>query len=178
VINYTHVNVSRKINEHFFTLRYKVNVREKSHMQNYLKVIIFQYREMQNSLIQILSCIHSLLIKLEIYPIGKGWCIQMFLSIDKSATAWFTKEFEFKKPFSIRMFPQYAGFGKMHKGYSLAFSLESPANIGYTNEVDGITFFVEGNDVWFFEDTETYLTFDGVTDEILVTYKELSSTVN
>ncbi|MEH7072473.1 HesB/YadR/YfhF family protein [Neobacillus drentensis] len=98
----------------------------------------------------------------------------MFVSIDKSAVAWFTKEFEFNKPFSIRMFPQYDGFGKMHKGYSLGFSIETPANIGYTHEVDGINFFVEANDVWFFEDTETNLTVDVCLEEIMVTYKDLT----
>ena len=99
----------------------------------------------------------------------------MYISIDERAASWFTREFEINKPFNIRMFPQYAGFGNKHKGYSLAFSAESPANIGYTNEVDGITFFVEGNDVWFFEDTETFLTVDRFLDELMVTYKELTS---
>jgi uncharacterized protein YneR len=99
----------------------------------------------------------------------------MFISIDEKAVSWFTREFEFNKPFSIRMFPQYAGFGNKHKGYSLAFSAEKPANMGYTNVVNGITFFIEVNDVWFFEDTETCLTIDKDSDELLVHYNELAS---
>lgn len=98
----------------------------------------------------------------------------MFISIDERAATWFTKEFELKKPFSIRMFPQYAGFGIKHKGYSLAFSAETPGNVGYKNQLNGITFFVDVNDVWFFNDTETSLTADDLHDEILVTYKELT----
>ena len=96
----------------------------------------------------------------------------MFISIDKRATSWFTKEFEINKPFSIRMFPQYAGFGQKHKGYSLAFSAETPTNAGYKKEINGITFFVEGNDEWFFEDTETSLSVDDLLEELKVTYKE------
>ncbi|NHC39924.1 hypothetical protein G6549_08080 [Bacillus sp. MM2020_1] len=99
----------------------------------------------------------------------------MFISIDERAASWFTREFEFNKPFSIRMFPQYAGFGNKHKGYSLALSAEKPANVGYTNVVNGITFFVEVNDVWFFEDTETCLTIDNDSEELLVQYNELAS---
>lgn len=103
----------------------------------------------------------------------------MFISIDERAATWFSREFEFNKPFSIRMFPQYAGFGVKNKGFSLAFSAETPTNVGYSNEVNGVTFFVEVNDVWFFEDTETSLTVDNHLDEIVVTYNELiSSTVN
>jgi uncharacterized protein YneR len=108
----------------------------------------------------------------ESLPLRKGWCNNMIISIDERAATWFTSEFEFNKPFSIRMFPQYAGFGQKHKGYSMAFSAETPANIGFTKEINGITFFVEGSDVWFFEDTETYLSFDNRLNEIQVTYKE------
>jgi uncharacterized protein YneR len=96
----------------------------------------------------------------------------MLLSIDESAATWFNKEFEINKPLSIRMFPQYAGFGEKHKGYSLAFSAETPTNVGFTTEINGITFFIEGNDVWFFEDTETYLSVNDLLDELHVTYIE------
>jgi uncharacterized protein YneR len=118
------------------------------------------------------SSFKSISILMNHYPIGKGWCFNMFISIDERAATWFTREFELNKPFNIRMFPQYAGFGEKNKGYSLAFSAETPANAGYKNKVNGITFFIEVNDVWFFEDTETFLTLDGNLDEILVTYKE------
>jgi uncharacterized protein YneR len=97
----------------------------------------------------------------------------MFISIDERAASWFTREFQFNKPFSIRMFPQYAGFGRKHKGFSLAFSAEKPTNPGYTNVANGITFFIEVNDVWFFEDTETCLTIDNFSNELMVYYKEL-----
>ncbi|MFF2446305.1 HesB/YadR/YfhF family protein [Neobacillus sp. NPDC058068] len=96
----------------------------------------------------------------------------MLISFDEKATLWFSKEFEINKPFSIRMFPQYAGFGEKHKGYSLAFSAENPTNAGIIKVINGITFFVEDNDVWFFEDTETYLSVNGLLDELHVTYKE------
>ncbi|MCM3725555.1 hypothetical protein M3226_07650 [Neobacillus cucumis] len=96
----------------------------------------------------------------------------MFISIDEKAALWFTEEFEINKPISIRLFPQYAGFGEKNKGYSLAFSVEQPEDAGYAQEMNGITFYVEGNDIWFFEDTETYLSFDEVLEEIQIIYKE------
>ncbi|MGZ4159280.1 MAG: HesB/YadR/YfhF family protein [Neobacillus sp.] len=103
----------------------------------------------------------------------------MIISIDEKASNWFKKEFDFDKAFNIRMFPQYAGFGQKNKGYSLAFSAETPTNAGYTKEVNGITFFIEGNDVWFFEETETYLSADDLIDELEITYKEESNpTIN
>lgn len=96
----------------------------------------------------------------------------MLISIDERAAAWFNKEFEINKPFTIRLYPQYAGFGEKNKGYSLAFSAESPTNAGYTKDISGITFYVEGNDVWFFENTETYLSVNDFSEEILVTFRD------
>jgi uncharacterized protein YneR len=95
----------------------------------------------------------------------------MFISIDEKAFSWFTKEFELNKPFSIRLFPQYAGLGQKNKGYSLAFSAETPTNAGFTQELNGITFYVENNDAWFFDETATYLTVNP-TNELEITFKE------
>lgn len=93
----------------------------------------------------------------------------MLITIDEKAAMWFTNEFEIN---TVRMFPQYDGFGEKNKGFSLAFSAEAPSNIGFTKEINGINFFVEGNDVWFFEDTETSLSFNDEVNEIQITFKE------
>lgn len=116
------------------------------------------------------------------YPINTGLLslslttkkvgVNMFISIDDKAFSWFTKEFEIPAPFSIRLFPQYAGFGQKHKGYSLAFSVETPANAEYSFEMKGITFFYEENDRWFFNDTETCLSLNE-QDELQISFKEL-----
>lgn len=99
----------------------------------------------------------------------------MFISIDEKAAAWFAQEFDFSRPFSIRMYPQYAGFGEKHKGYSLAFSIETPANAAYIKDVNGITLFIESNDLWYFEDTETFLSIDQPLNELQVSYREVSN---
>lgn len=96
----------------------------------------------------------------------------MFISIDERAYSWFTEEFGLNKPFSIRLFPQYAGFGEKHKGYSLGFSAEAPTNAEYKKEINGVTFYFEESDAWFFKDTETNLTI-GQTEELQIFFKEL-----
>ncbi|MDF2790885.1 MAG: hypothetical protein K0S80_3986 [Neobacillus sp.] len=93
----------------------------------------------------------------------------MLISIDEKAVKWFTNEFEIN---TVRMYPQYDGFGEKHKGFSLAFSAESPSNIGFTKEINGINLYVEGNDVWFFEDTETCLSYNEEMKEIQISFKE------
>lgn len=93
----------------------------------------------------------------------------MKISIDERAAQWFTNEFEIN---TVRMYPQYSGFGDQHKGFSLAFSAEAPSNIGFIQEINGINFFIEGNDVWFFEDTETCLSYNDEINEIQISFKE------
>ncbi len=100
--------------------------------------------------------------------------MNMLISIDEKAVTWFAGEFEYKRPFSVRLFPQYAGFGEKHKGYSLAFSIETPANSGFSKEVNGMNFYIEENDLWFFEDTETYLSVDDFLKELHVIYKDVN----
>jgi uncharacterized protein YneR len=93
----------------------------------------------------------------------------MLISIDEKAAKWFTNEFDIN---TVRMYPQYDGFGEKHKGFSLAFSAEAPSNIGFIKEINGINLYVEGNDVWFFEDTETCLSFNEVANEIQINFKD------
>ncbi|MGM0903195.1 MAG: HesB/YadR/YfhF family protein [Bacillota bacterium] len=92
------------------------------------------------------------------------------IKIESNAYKWFESEFVVPKPFSIRLYPQYAGFGEKNKGFSLAFSLEEP-NIAETQqEIDGITFFIESNDCWFFDDTNVSIQFCENKKEVYTTY--------
>lgn len=96
----------------------------------------------------------------------------MLISIDEKAFGWFTKEFEMKDSLNIRMFPQYAGFGKKNKEFCLGFSAETPTNAQYKQEINGITFYFEENDAWFFNDTDTYLSINEA-NELEISFKEL-----
>ncbi|CAM3862582.1 HesB/YadR/YfhF family protein [Mesobacillus zeae] len=94
------------------------------------------------------------------------------ITIENHALKWFESEFSTQKPFFIRLYPQYAGFGEKNKGYSLAFSLEQPANAAEQQEIDGITFYFESNDTWFFQDTDVEIKVCDQTSEICASYKE------
>ena len=97
----------------------------------------------------------------------------MTIAIDQNAYKWFEREFDTPKPFYIRLYPQYAGFGDKNKGYSLAFALETPAIVAQQQVIDGITFFVESNDTWFFEKTDVEIKYSETEQEIFTLYKEL-----
>lgn len=96
----------------------------------------------------------------------------MTIKIDQNAFKWFEQEFDTPKPFHIRLYPQYAGFGDKNKGYSLAFSLEAPSIAAEQQEIGGITFFVEANDTWFFDETDVELKLSDISGEIFANYIE------
>lgn len=98
----------------------------------------------------------------------------MMITIENKAYTWFESEFEVPKPFFVRLYPQYAGFGEKNKGYSLAFSLEKPALLATKQEIDGITFYVESNDSWFFDKTNVSIQFCEDKKEIYASYDELN----
>ncbi|WP_409274180.1 HesB/YadR/YfhF family protein [Neobacillus sp. SCS-31] len=102
----------------------------------------------------------------------------MHLTIDDKALSWFTDEFEITSPISIRLFPQYNGFGIQHKGYSLAFSAEPALHPSYAAELNGLTFYIEASDQWFFEDTKTILFYDESLKELAVRYEEETNLSN
>jgi uncharacterized protein YneR len=96
----------------------------------------------------------------------------MTIKIDQEAFKWFEREFDTPKPFHIRLYPQYAGFGDKNKGYSLAFSLEAPAIAAEQQIIDGITFYVESNDTWFFNETDVEIKYSDTAGEIFTKYNE------
>jgi uncharacterized protein YneR len=96
----------------------------------------------------------------------------MLISIDEKAFAWFKKEFESTESLNIRMFPQYGGFGQKHREFTLGFSAEAPTSAEYQEEINGVTFYYEENDAWFFNNAETYLSIDE-TAELQISFKEL-----
>ncbi|WP_059172871.1 HesB/YadR/YfhF family protein [Bacillus sp. FJAT-27445] len=96
----------------------------------------------------------------------------MYLSFDKKALSWFANEFGIKEPISIRLHPQYDGFGLQHKGFSLALSAEPPTDPCYLRELNGVTFYVEASDSWFFEKTNTFFFYDESIEELAIRYEE------
>ncbi len=49
---------------------------------------------------------------------------------------------------------------------------EKPHNIGVETVVDGIHFYVEKDDEWFFNNHDLYVSIDSKTDELIYDYKK------
>ena len=97
----------------------------------------------------------------------------MMIHIEQEAYKWFETEFHLPKPYHIRLYPQYAGMGTQHRGFSLAFALEEPTIAETEQTMDGITFYVESNDAWFFDHTNVDIKYCSESEEIVAQYQEV-----
>ncbi|QGH36596.1 hypothetical protein GI584_22190 [Gracilibacillus salitolerans] len=90
----------------------------------------------------------------------------MEMSITKPAAKWFIKELNLEEGDAIRFFARYGGFGGVHKGFSLALEKTEPNNPGVEVTEEGIHFFVEESDIWYFDGKNFHIKYSRKYDEI------------
>ncbi|SHM71085.1 HesB/YadR/YfhF family protein [Gracilibacillus kekensis] len=90
----------------------------------------------------------------------------MKMSITKPAVKWFINELDLKEQDSIRFFARYGGFGGVHKGFSLALEKVEPNSPGAEVTEEGIRFFVEESDLWYFDNMNFHIKYSRNMEEI------------
>lgn len=97
----------------------------------------------------------------------------MKLEITEEALNWFKNVVEVDEGDSIKFFAQYGGSSPVQSGFSLGFSIhETPIKSGVSTEKEGITFFVEEADLWYFDGYDLTITYDEESSEITFKYPE------
>ena len=75
----------------------------------------------------------------------------MDIQLSKEAVQWFQDEMLIKEGDHVRFFVRYGGSSPIQDGFSLGVSKDDPIEAAVTKEEDGITFYVEEKDVWYFD---------------------------
>ncbi|WP_221564691.1 HesB/YadR/YfhF family protein [Alkalihalobacillus sp. TS-13] len=96
----------------------------------------------------------------------------MEFTITQPAVQWFIKELDLSEGDNIRFFARVGGCSTVQSGYSLGISKEEPVEAGETFESDGITFFIENKDLWYFKDHDLKIKYSRKYDEISYDYTE------
>ncbi|MFC4766076.1 HesB/YadR/YfhF family protein [Effusibacillus consociatus] len=73
----------------------------------------------------------------------------MHISVTQPAVEWFKKEMDAKEGDSLRFFARLGGCSTVQSGFSLGVTKELPRTVGIHKVVEGITFFMEQEDVWY-----------------------------
>ncbi|AGE22112.1 MULTISPECIES: HesB/YadR/YfhF family protein [Geobacillus] len=90
----------------------------------------------------------------------------MNIMITKKAFDWYKRELGLKPGDAIRFFARYGGCSTVQKGFSLGMAkdelVDKPAA---QTTVDGVTFFVEDSDQWYFDGRDLTVDLDEKSGE-------------
>lgn len=96
----------------------------------------------------------------------------MKIHISDDAFKWFKDEVGVKAGEKIKFYPQFYGSSPIQPGYSLAFTKENDIDPVATYEKEGILFFVENMDEWYFAEHDLLIEYDEKNDGIEYQYIE------
>lgn len=95
----------------------------------------------------------------------------MKIVISNQALQWFSDELEVQPGDTIRFYARYGGSNPFHEGFSLGMNKDEPMNPSVLTKHNDVTFFIEEDDVWFFNNHDLYVDFDQEKDELSYDYK-------
>lgn len=78
---------------------------------------------------------------------------------------WYKEELSLTKGDFIRFYIRYGGLNSFIKGFSLGMDKDTPEQTHTKIEKDGITFFIEDSDTWYFDDKDLLIEFNNQSGE-------------
>ncbi|WP_428911090.1 HesB/YadR/YfhF family protein [Niallia sp. Krafla_26] len=94
----------------------------------------------------------------------------MEISISPEAIHWFKEEMSLVKGDYLKFFAKIYGSSPVQDSYALGFAKEDPIDMIAKTERDGIIFFVESTDLWFFDGHDLHVDFNDQIDELEFKY--------
>lgn len=96
----------------------------------------------------------------------------MKITVLDNAHQWFKNELEIAPGGYVHFFGKYGGSTNVHTGFSTGMSLEEPTKTLVELNKDGITYYVNENDEWFFSNYDLTVDYDKNKDEPVYTFSE------
>ncbi|CUS26080.1 hypothetical protein FC70_GL000523 [Paucilactobacillus oligofermentans DSM 15707 = LMG 22743] len=89
----------------------------------------------------------------------------MKITVTKQASNWFHNEMGLKSGNGVRFFGKVYGKTPVHDGFSIGMARDDRAlHASSTTEYDGVRYFVDGLDDWFFKGYDLTVDYDEKTD--------------
>lgn len=96
----------------------------------------------------------------------------MKICISDKALQWFKEEMDASENDYIRFYARYGGSSPFHEAFSLGMNRETPHDLAVETVIDGIHFYIEKDDVWFFNDHDLYVNVNETLEELVYDYKK------
>ncbi|WP_067730301.1 HesB/YadR/YfhF family protein [Oceanobacillus damuensis] len=94
----------------------------------------------------------------------------MKLDISNKAAIWYKEELDIEESEDVRFFVRYGGVGGKIPGFSLGIKKDHPQSVHTSATVEGITFYIEDSDLWYFEESDLAIEYDDVRNEPVLKY--------
>ena len=94
----------------------------------------------------------------------------MKLVVTNDAIQWLIEEVGLNNGDTVKFHARYGGSSPVQLGFSLGFTKDTPDLVASSVEKQGILFFVEESDLWFFDGHDLHLDYDEKLDEINYMY--------
>lgn len=96
----------------------------------------------------------------------------MKIIISDEALQWFMDEMDVSTGDYIRFFARYGGSSPFHEAFSLGMTRDVPHDIGVETMIKGVHFYIEKDDLWFFNNHDLYVSVNKDTDELQYDYQQ------
>jgi uncharacterized protein YneR len=96
----------------------------------------------------------------------------MKIHITSDAAAWYKKELNLANGDFVRYYVRYGGYSPIQSGFSLGVSDEEPVDIGAKTDMEGITFYIEEKDLWYFDNHDLMIEYQLDKGEPIFQYKK------
>ncbi|WP_141501977.1 HesB/YadR/YfhF family protein [Paenibacillus luteus] len=90
----------------------------------------------------------------------------MKLIVEQPAASWYKTEMGLVDGDAIRIFVRLGGCGSVHPGLSLGITKDEPRSIGLSVEAEGVTYYIEEDNLWYLEKKSLRISFDEKHEEI------------
>jgi len=95
----------------------------------------------------------------------------MKLHVSSNAAQWYKEEMDLSEGSFIRFYVRYGGFSQLQKGFSLGVSIEEPIDPVVKTETDGVVFYIEEKDLWYFDNRDVEVDLDEKRNEPVFNHK-------
>ena len=99
----------------------------------------------------------------------------MKLTLSEEAINWFKEEVGLTHEDHLKFYAEIYGSSPVQESYSLGFAKDYPIDITASLEVDGIVFYIEEADLWYFNGHDLHVEYNDTKDELEFKYLKPNS---
>lgn len=96
----------------------------------------------------------------------------MKIVVSDDALNWFKEEMDVAQGDSVKFFARYGGASPLHEGFSLGIMKEEPDEVAAETEHEGVRYYIERRDQWFFVEHDLHVNVDSGLSELIYTYEK------